>query len=342
MHLHSHYLDPAVCVATGLLAGSALAATVALPRRFARDAVGDSPTLPASARSPAVVAGAAALVFALQMLNFPVSSETSGHVLGGFAVALAFGPIVATWVITAVLLVQAVLFGDGGLAALGANVLNMAIVGVWSGWAVWRIVPVGNGKNYGVARILLAALAGWVSVQAAALACAVELATARQVALDQILATLLTVHAWIGVGEAILSAAVCAVVAVSKRADMQGGTSLSAAKGVGFIPGKSLAVILAVACLAVLIAPLASSLPDGLEWSAARFGWETSPLASGVGDALTSAMASWQWNDYHVPGWSESAGSTIAAGIVGLIVVLAMMGTIARLRGMQPVQIRKS
>ena len=87
-----------------------------------------------------VVGLVAAFVFAVQMLNFPVANGTSGHLLGGVLAAVLVGPYAGALAVTVVLVVQALLFADGGLSALGLNVVNMALVGAFAGYGVFLVV----------------------------------------------------------------------------------------------------------------------------------------------------------------------------------------------------------
>jgi cobalt/nickel transport system permease protein len=144
----------------------------------------------------------AAFIFAAQMFNFPVAGGTSGHLLGGALAAIALGPMAGTLVLTGVLIVQCLLFQDGGLIALGANAFNMAIVGVWGAWAIYvavrRLMP-RRGLLVG------AFVAAWASVVLAASACALELAMSGTIPLAVVLPTMVAVHAVIGIGEGIIT-----------------------------------------------------------------------------------------------------------------------------------------
>ena len=116
----------------------------------------------------------AAFIFAAQMLNFPVAGGTSGHLIGGVLAAVLLGPAAGALVIAIVLVVQCLIFQDGGLTALGANVVNMSLFGAVLGYYIYAGIR-GGSKREG--RILTgAAVAAWVSVVAASAACAVELA----------------------------------------------------------------------------------------------------------------------------------------------------------------------
>jgi cobalt/nickel transport system permease protein len=155
----------------------------------------------------------AAFVFAAQMVNFPVAGGTSGHFLGAALAAILLGPWLACLVLAVVLAVQAFMFADGGITALGANVLNMGVLGgVLVGGvvlAVRKALP-----NTRTALLGAAAAGAWLAVMAGAAACAVELAVSGTVPLATVLPAMLGVHAAIAVGEAVITvAAVSAVLA---------------------------------------------------------------------------------------------------------------------------------
>ncbi len=145
----------------------------------------------------------AAFIFAAQMFNFPVAGGTSGHLLGGVLTAVIVGPWAAMIVLTCVLIVQCLLFQDGGLLALGANILNMAVIGTWCGWffyaAVKKALP---QKIGGAAGIFIGA---WFSVVIAASAAALELGLSGTAPLKAALIAMVSVHAVIGVGEGIIT-----------------------------------------------------------------------------------------------------------------------------------------
>jgi cobalt/nickel transport system permease protein len=167
----------------------------------------------------------AAYVFAVQMLNFPVAGGTSGHLLGGALAAVLVGPWVGSLCIAVVLAVQALLFADGGLSALGLNVLNMAIVGVFAGYGLFllarRFLP---ATRTGVAAA--SGVAALLSVVLAALAFAVEYAVdgSGGASTGRVFTAMAGVHVLIGIGEAVITAmTVSAVVAV--RPDLVHGAT---------------------------------------------------------------------------------------------------------------------
>jgi cobalt/nickel transport system permease protein len=155
----------------------------------------------------------AAFVFAAQMLNFPVAGGTSGHFLGAALAAVLLGPWLAGLVLAVVLGVQAFVFADGGITALGANVLNMGVLGgvVVGGLmlAARRALPTTRGALLGVA-----AGGAWLAVMVGAAGCAIQLAASGTVPLGTVLPAMLGVHAVIAAGEAVITvAAVGAVLA---------------------------------------------------------------------------------------------------------------------------------
>ncbi|MCL6581571.1 MAG: energy-coupling factor ABC transporter permease [Firmicutes bacterium] len=160
-----------------------------------------------SGRAP-VVGAMAAFVFAAQMVNFPVGVGTSGHLVGAALLAATLGPWTASLVMTTVLVLQALLFGDGGLTALGANVLNMAFVGVFVAWGLYRLLV-----RVRVPRVWAIAAGAWLSVVAASVACALELALSGTAPLGPVLVAMAGWHALIGVGEAAITAGVVAYLA---------------------------------------------------------------------------------------------------------------------------------
>ena len=146
----------------------------------------------------------AAFIFAGQMVNFPVAGGTSGHLLGGALAAILLGPWAAIIVMTAVIALQGLLFQDGGLAALGVNTLNLAILSALVGWAVYRGLSVIGGARPAVAAAAAFA-AAWCSVEAAALATGLQLAASGTSPLEVALPAMAGVHALIGVGEGLIT-----------------------------------------------------------------------------------------------------------------------------------------
>lgn len=151
-----------------------------------------------------------AFIFAAQMLNFPVAGGTSGHLLGGVLAAILLGPWAGAIVISCVLIVQCIIFQDGGVTALGANILNMAIIGTIGGYIVYRIISRIIGGHKGI--MIGAAIASWLSVLLASSACALELSFSGTSSLNIALPAMAGVHALIGIGEAVITCLVIGFV----------------------------------------------------------------------------------------------------------------------------------
>jgi len=144
-----------------------------------------------------------AFIFAAQMLNFPVIGGTSGHLLGGVLAAVLLGPYAGAIVIAVVLVVQCLVFQDGGLTALGANILNMSFVGTIGGYIIYNILRRIIRNNKGV--LVGTALAAWLSVVLASTACAFELSFSKTSPLGIALPAMVGIHALIGIGEAVIT-----------------------------------------------------------------------------------------------------------------------------------------
>lgn len=157
----------------------------------------------------------AAFIFAGQMFNFAVPGGTSGHLLGGVLAAILLGPWAGTIVMASVIGVQALVFQDGGLLALGGNIFNMGVVGTLGGYAVYRaLLPVFGGPTTG--RYPAAAIAAWLSVFVAAMLTAVELAVSDTTSLGVALGAMAGWHALIGIGEAVITVAAISFIASSR------------------------------------------------------------------------------------------------------------------------------
>lgn len=160
----------------------------------------------------------AAFIFAAQMMNFPVAGGSSGHLIGGALAAILLGPWAGMLVMTAVLGVQSLIFQDGGLSALGANVLNMAILGVLVGCAVFRLPVMACGPRRGV--VLFAAFAaGWASMMVGAFAVAVQLALSGTSPWGVVVVAMLGIHALLGFIDGLITAGAIGFI-MATRADL--------------------------------------------------------------------------------------------------------------------------
>jgi cobalt/nickel transport system permease protein len=256
----------------------------------------------------------AAFIFAAQMLNFPVAGGTSGHFLGGALAAIVLGPWAGILVMTAVVAVQGLLFQDGGLLVMGANIFNMGILTAAIGFGLYRMVV---NQNKGT-RFAAAGVAAWVSTMAAALLTSLQLWLSGTSRLDIVVPAMLGVHALIGIGEGLITAAALAFIEQT-RPDLISAKKTTASGGRGWIYAGII-----ISLLAVLISPLASGSPDGLEKVAEDMGF----LERGM-DAPYTILP-----DYTVPFLGETGLSTIVAGVIGALVVLGILILVGRsLRG---------
>jgi cobalt/nickel transport system permease protein len=160
----------------------------------------------------------AAFIFAAQMFNFQVAGGTSGHLLGGVLAAVLLGPWAATLVMACVVAVQGLVFSDGGLVVMGANIFNMGVIGTLGGFALYRVLTTVLGGE-GRARVPAAAIAGWVSVMVAAVSMSLQLIVSGTSPAEIVLPAMLGVHVFIGIGEALITAAAIGFIATT-RADL--------------------------------------------------------------------------------------------------------------------------
>ena len=304
VHIPDGFLDAKTCLGTYCLAGVGLTWA------------GRRVTAQWNDRTVPLLGVMSAFVFAAQMVNFPIAGGTSGHLLGGVLAAVLLGPSAAAMALTTVLLVQCFLFQDGGLTALGANVLNLSLIAVLGGYlihsALATLLP---GRRGIVAR---AAVAAWASVVLAAVACALELAASGTVPLRLVLPAMTITHAVIGVGEALITAAVLSFV-LKVRPDLFYEPSGAEAQPLALraLVGYGLGICVG---LGLLLAPLASSLPDGLEKLAEQAGF-----ASRAKPANPAPLA-----DYTVPGVPWSWAATALAALAGTLLCFGFAWLIAK------------
>lgn len=302
MHIPDSFLDgKTIAVTTGLaVAGLGLAL-----HRTKRD-------LPPQ-RMP-LLGLSAAFVFAAQMLNFPVLGGTSGHLIGGTLVAILLGPSAAVVVLACVLIVQALLFADGGVTVLGANIVNMALVGGVGGYAGFRLItaliPGRTGYFTG------AAFGAWMSTILAALCCAGELAASGKAPWGVALTAMGSVHVLIGLGEAAITVLVLGAIR-NTRPELT--AAAPAQTGYGTAIAFGLLVSLA---LALFVAPFKCAWDDGLEHVAkTKLQLQEGPAA------LKAPMA-----DYKISVLPEAVTTSVAGG-VGTLVVFVGALAMARLLG---------
>ena len=166
-------------------------------------------------RTVPVLGVMAAFIFAAQMLNFPVAGGTSGHLIGAALAAIILGPWAAVVAMTAVVALQAIIFQDGGLVVMGANLLNLAVIPVFAAWVGFSL-----GRRFAVSRgrlLILSGICAWLSVEAGAFATAIELGLSGTSPMYIVVPGMLGTHALIGLGEALITAGAIAVIHSAKR-----------------------------------------------------------------------------------------------------------------------------
>jgi cobalt/nickel transport system permease protein len=262
----------------------------------------------------------AAFIFAVQMLNFPVAGGTSGHLLGGALAAIVLGPWAGMLVMASVIGLQALLFQDGGLVVMGANIFNMGLLTALIGFGLYRNVA-GQSR---VVKLGVAAVAAWLSVMAGAFVTALELGFSGTSPFGVVLPAMLGVHALIGIGEALITVAALAFI-TQTRPDLLEAKQVRARGGQGWaITG----LIIAVAF--VVLSPLASGNPDGLN-----------RVAEDLGFIGLEAEAPYEiLPGYTIPFLGDTAVSTILAGAVGALIVAALAagaGFLLRRQAVRPV-----
>lgn len=301
MHIPDGFLDSKTAMTTAAL--SAVAVGGAL--RHAR--------IPP--RSVPLMGLAAAFVFAAQMLNFPVAAGTSGHLIGAVLSAVLLGPSAGVLVMTTVLLVQSLLFADGGLVALGANILNMAVAATLGGYGIYRLVfrmiPGERG------RLVAVAFASWCSTVFAAILCAGELSWSGTAPWGAVFPAMANVHMIVGLGEGLITSLVIVGIARARPEllkEVAGSTPI----------GKKVAyVLILLVAIALFVSPFVSRWPDGLESVASSLGFSQK--------AVTQPLQPWPIADYQIPGIGSPAAATVLAGAIGSAVAFALSFILARI-----------
>lgn len=305
MHLPDGFLD----AKTALITTGAAVAGVSIALRQAR--------ISTEQRRKPLLGLAAAFIFAAQMINFPVVGGTSGHLVGGVLTAILLGPSAAILVMTCVLLVQCLLFADGGVTTLGANIFNMGIVSVVGGYFIYRLAMRFVRMEERRAAVFSAAFAGWVGTVLASVSCAGQLALSGTAPWRVVFPAMANLHILIGLGEGLATGMIVLAV-MRSRPDLltddleQGRVARLSFAGYG--------LLIAIG-LTIFIAPFACPWPDGLESVAAKLGFEH--------EASGSPVAA-PWADYQIPFIGSPIGATAAAGVVGTMIAFAGAYLLAR------------
>lgn len=307
MHAPDGFLEPPVAIVTALIS----IAVVAMAVRRSATELGD--------RQVPLAGMAAAFIFAAQMFNFPVASGTTGHLLGGTLAAILLGPWVGSMVVAVVIVVQGLLFADGGLTALGYNTLNMAIVPSFGGWALFgvfrRFLPRNSAGVVGAT-----ALASGVSVVLAATAFSLEwlFGASAPVPFDTVFGAMVGVHVLIGVGEAVISGLVVGAVLAARPDLVVGARDLAPSQLADRRPVGARAFViggvLAASFFAVVVSQFAADDPDGLERVATDQGF--------LGSARDHALDHSVFADYATRGVDDARLSLAVAGLTGVALTL--------------------
>jgi cobalt/nickel transport system permease protein len=304
MHVPDGFLDAKTLALTGALSVTGLAVAARQVQR----------TLPRN-KIPLMGLGAA-FVFAAQMLNFPVAGGTSGHLLGGVLAGVLLGPGAAAVVIACVLTVQALLFSDGGVLALGANIFNMSFIGAVVGYAIFRAA-----RRFlpGLRGLITAVFfAAWLSTVLASVTCAGELALSGTLPPGVVFPAMVGVHALIGIGEGLITSLVILAIART-RPDLLESENAVQGRGTG-LEFLAFGLIIALG-LAIFVSPYACAWPDGLDHVAEKFGF--------AGHAAT-LIKTWI-PDYKMPGISSTGIATALAGALGTLLMFGLACVVGRL-----------
>ena len=299
MHIPDGFLSVAISIFSWVMTVAILAVAI----RKTNKALGE--------RQVPLMGIMAAFIFAAQMINFPVAGGTSGHLLGGALAAIILGPWAGMLVMTAVIAVQGLLFQDGGLLVMGANIFNMGLLTAAVGYGLYRTV-IGRSNR---TKLIVAGLAAWVSVMTGALATSLELWLSGTAKLNIVVPAMLGVHALIGIGEALVTVAALAFI-FRTRPDLLGEQSVSAKGGRGWVVAGAL-----ITLVVVLLSPLASVDPDGLNRVALDLGFFATETASPI-KVL---------GGYAIPFLGMTPLSRILAGGLGVLVVAGVALLAARL-----------
>jgi len=227
-----HIPDGFINAPTSLAAGAVAAGGVGVSLRRAAQTLQE--------RQAPLAGLVAAYIFAVQMLNFPVAAGTSGHLLGGALAAILVGPWAGALCVAVVLVVQALLFADGGLSALGLNIINMALVTAWGGYAIFlllrRFLPATRTSV-----TVSAGVAAGISVVLASVAFVVEYAIGGTggASVGTVLAAMVGVHTLIGIGEGIITALTVGVVLGVRPDLVYGAADLRASLALGSKLGEA-------------------------------------------------------------------------------------------------------
>ena len=301
MHVPDGFMNVTMSAATGVISFGTLWAYI----RSAKDLIAD--------KFIALTGMMSALIFVLQMINFPVAAGTSGHLLGGALAVIVLGPRLGLICLSVVVIIQSLLFADGGLSALGVNVLNMAIVTSATSWFIVKYWVKFIGKNR-TSIISVSVIAGILSVVFSSIAFTIQYAIGGTISIPvgTVLIAMVTTHLIIGLGEGIITALIITLL-MRVRPDLvyaYDRTDENTTK----VSFYGLFIILIL--LLSLVTPFASSSPDGLESVAEEFGFTQT-------DGVVLLL-----EDYGIDAINNNFLSTVLSALLGVTVVAVLFNLI--------------
>jgi len=301
MHVPDGFMNVTMSAATGIISFGTLWAYI----RSAKDLIAD--------KFIALTGMMSALIFVLQMINFPIAAGTSGHLLGGALAVIVLGPRLGLICLSVVVIIQSLLFADGGLSALGVNVLNMAIVTSATSWFVVKYWIKFIGKNK-TSIVSVSVLAGILSVVFSSIAFTIQYAIGGTISIPvgTVLLAMVTTHFIIGFGEGIITALIVTLL-IRVRPDLIYAYERSD-ENTTKVSFYGLFIILIL--LLSLITPFASSSPDGLESVAEEFGFTQT-------DGVVLLL-----DDYGISAVNNDFISTVLSALLGVIVLAIMFNLI--------------
>ena len=301
MHVPDGFMNVTMSAATGVISFGTLWAYI----RSAKDLIAD--------KFIALTGMMSALIFVLQMINFPVAAGTSGHLLGGALAVIVLGPRLGLICLSVVVIIQSLLFADGGLSALGVNVLNMAIVTTTTSWFIVKYWIKFIGKNK-TSIVTVSVLAGILSVVFSSIAFTIQYAIGGTISIPvgTVLIAMVTTHLIIGLGEGVITALIITLL-MRVRPDLVYAFDRND-KNTTRVSFYGLFIILIL--LLSLVTPFASSSPDGLESVAEEFGFTQT-------DGIVLLL-----DDYGISAINNNFVSTVLSALLGITVVAIMFNLI--------------
>ena len=301
MHVPDGFMNVTMSAATGVISFGTLWAYI----RSAKDLIAD--------KFIALTGMMSALIFVLQMINFPIAAGTSGHLLGGALAVIVLGPRLGLICLSVVVIIQSLLFADGGLSALGVNVLNMAIVTSATSWFIVKYWIKFIGKNK-TSIVSVSVLAGILSVVFSSIAFTIQYAIGGTISIPvgTVLLAMVTTHFIIGLGEGIITALIVTLL-IRVRPDLIYAYERSD-ENTTKVSFYGLFIILIL--LLSLVTPFASSSPDGLESVAEEFGFTQT-------DGIVLLL-----DDYGISAVNNDFISTVLSALLGVTVLAIMFNLI--------------